>query len=66
MAGTAYIERIVPNYDDEQSEQLYPVPATKENFERSLVNPVKHRDFSYFLATTSILSFVTVLGFLKK
>lgn len=31
-ARAAYLERIVPDYDEEESE-LYPVPASKDNFE---------------------------------
>ncbi len=43
-AGTAYIERIVPSYESEEEESLYPVPATKENFDRPLMTPGRYRD----------------------
>lgn len=37
-ASQAYIERIVPSFE-ESSEELYPVPASVKNFEKSLNIP---------------------------
>lgn len=32
-AKAAYLERIVPSYEEEDTD-LYPVPASKDNFEK--------------------------------
>ena len=37
-ASKAYIERVVPSYDEEDQE-LYPVPASKDNFDKPLITP---------------------------
>jgi surfeit locus 1 family protein len=37
-ASVAYIERLVPSYDSE-GEELYPVPSTKDNFEKPYLTP---------------------------
>jgi len=37
-ASTAYLERIVPSYEEEDTE-MYPVPASKDNFEKPINTP---------------------------
>jgi surfeit locus 1 family protein len=37
-ASKAYIERIVPSYEEDE-EELYPVPASKENYDKPALTP---------------------------
>lgn len=37
-ASTAYIERLVPSYEGEE-EELYPVPASIQNFDKPVLGP---------------------------
>ncbi|KRX05491.1 hypothetical protein PPERSA_04528 [Pseudocohnilembus persalinus] len=64
-ARAAYLERIVPDYDEEESE-LYPVPASKDNFEQPLQTPSSHLSKFYFLGGTSALSIISALSLLKR
>lgn len=64
-ARTAYLERIVPSYEEEE-EEMYPVPSSKDNFEKPLVTPAKHLENSFFLGGTSALAIVSALSFFKK
>ena len=65
MASTAYLERVVPSYNEE-NQDLYPVPATGSNFEKPFLTPQRHRDFSVFLGGTSVLSLVGLLALVKR
>ncbi|EAR97347.2 SURF1 family protein (macronuclear) [Tetrahymena thermophila SB210] len=58
--NTAYIERVVPSFE-EGEEGLYPIPATKDTFERPLNTPERHSTFFNFYAATSALSFISML-----
>lgn len=64
-ARTAYLERIVPSYEEEDTE-LYPVPASKENFEKPILTPAKYLENSFFLGGTSALSIVSILALLRR
>lgn len=59
-ASDAYIERVVPQYDEE-SENLYPVPATKDTFVRPDVTPSYHQKTASLYSGISALSVVTFL-----
>lgn len=64
-ASTAYLERIVPSYEEED-EELYPVPASKINFEKPINTPSKYLSNSFFLGGTSAISIVSLLSLLKR
>lgn len=59
-ASSAYIERIVQEYDEE-SETLYPVPATKDNFVRPEKTPSLYQKTAGLYTGISALSLVTFL-----
>jgi len=64
-ARAAYLERIVPSYEEEDTE-LYPVPASKDNFEKPIYTPGKYLENSFWLGGTSALSLVSILALIKK
>lgn len=59
-AKEAYIERMVPSYEGDQ-ETLYPVPATKANFDRPVSTPAKHLKNSLYLGVGAGLGFLSLL-----
>mmetsp|Transcript_3902 Transcript_3902/g.4336 ORF Transcript_3902/g.4336 Transcript_3902/m.4336 type:complete len:300 (+) Transcript_3902:32-931(+) len=59
-ASSAYIERIVPQYDEE-SETLYPVPATKDTFVRPEKTPSLYQKTASLCTGISAISLVTFL-----
>ncbi len=59
-AEIAYIERMVPNYE-EGEESLYPVPATKENFFKGNDTPDSHLNWAKVWGATSVLSALSTL-----
>jgi len=61
--NTAYIERVVPSFEEGEAEGLYPIPATKDTFERPLNTPEKHFGATGFYTATSVLSLVSLLFF---
>lgn len=69
-ASTAFLERI--QLEEEDSEELYPVPATKNTFLKPYLTPEKHAQYATFWAcstlvgTTSILSVLGVFKLFKK
>jgi len=65
-ASAAYIERIVPSYEGEEEEQLYPVPATIDNFDKPVLTPQRHLDYSLFCGTTSVLSLLSILALARR
>lgn len=64
-SSTAYIERIVQAYDEE-SENLYPIPATKDNFDK-VTTPSRYNNYSAFFGVTALTSLVlSLLWYWKK
>lgn len=59
--NAAYIERVVPSFEEGEEEGLYPIPATKNTFERPLNTPERHSTFFSFYAATSALSLISML-----
>lgn len=59
--NAAYIERVVPSFEEGEEEGLYPIPSTKETFERPLNTPERHSTFTSFYAATSALSLISML-----
>ena len=64
-ASMAYIERIVPNYSDEDK-SLYPVPASIDNFDKPYLTPRKHLDYSMFWGGATGIGLVSFLRLLVK
>jgi len=64
-ASAAYIERLVPSYEEEDQE-LYPVPASIQNFDKPVLGPSRHLDYSLFWGATSGLSILSFLALLKR
>lgn len=64
-ASTAYIERLVPSYEGEE-EELYPVPASIQNFDKPVLGPQRHLDYSFFWGSTSAISVLSFLALLKR
>ncbi|KAM3139304.1 hypothetical protein pb186bvf_008524 [Paramecium bursaria] len=58
-SSTAYVERIVQAYDEE-SENLYPIPATKDNFDK-VTTPARYNNYSTFFGVTALTSLVLSL-----
>ncbi|CAD8044894.1 unnamed protein product [Paramecium primaurelia] len=54
-SSAAYIERLVQEYDEE-SANLYPIPATKDNFDKPLPTPQTHQAYSLFFGLSSVMS----------
>lgn len=59
-ASQAYIERTVESYDEE-SEGLYPLPATKDTFFKPTLTPRKHLEQATFLGGASLLGLASIL-----
>lgn len=59
-ASQAYIERTVESYDEE-SEGLYPLPATKDTFFKPSLTPRKHLEQASVLGGASLLGLVSIL-----
>jgi hypothetical protein len=60
-ASVAYIERVVPSYED-GSESLYPVPATPTNYDKPLDSPSSYFNYSLLFGATSGLSLLSLLS----
>ncbi|EGR27408.1 hypothetical protein IMG5_195900 [Ichthyophthirius multifiliis] len=60
-AKAAYIERVV----SELEEESYPIPSTKENFDKPLITPQYHSQQLSLNIALSVLSFASIL-FLKR
>jgi len=60
-ASVAYIERVVPSYED-GSESLYPVPATPTNYDKPLDSPSSYFNYSLLFGATSGLSLLNLLS----
>ena len=60
-----YLEKIVVNIDDE-NESLYPVPFTKETFNRPYLMPQKHLDYSRFWAGATGIGIFAILSVVRK
>jgi len=59
-ASEAYIERMVANYD-EDSEGLYPVPATKDTFFKPYLTPKKHLEQASYLGGATLIGLASIL-----
>jgi len=59
-ASEAYIERMVGSYDEE-SEGLYPVPATKDTFFKPYLMPRKHLEYASFWGGASLIGLASIV-----
>ena len=64
-ASQAYIERMIGS-DEEESEGLYPVPATKDTFLQPYLTPGKHRDYATFWAGATLVGLSSLLIYSLK
>jgi len=65
-ASQAYVERMIGTFDDEDSEALYPVPATKDTFLKPYLTPGKHLDYATFWAGATMIGLGSILAFTLK
>jgi surfeit locus 1 family protein len=52
-ASTAYLERVVPELDEDAE---YPLPATKDNFVKDALSPEAHSAYSAFYGIAGLIS----------
>jgi hypothetical protein len=55
MARQAYIERVVPEIDEENASN-YPIPSTKGTWVKPDLNPEQHQKYAILYALTSVVS----------
>lgn len=56
----AYLEKML-GADDDESEQLYPVAATKDSFFRPYLTPRKHLEYATFWAGATTIGVTSML-----
>jgi len=59
-ASQAYIERMIGD-DEEESENLYPVPSTKDTFFKPYLLPRKHLEYATFWAGATTIGLSSIL-----
>lgn len=59
-ASQAYIERMIGDYDEE-TENLYPVPATKGTFLTPYLMPRKHLEYATFWGGATLVGLSSLL-----
>ena len=64
-ASSAYIERMIANYDEE-TESLYPVPATKDTFMKPYLMPRKHLEYGAFWGGATLIGLSSILFYTLK
>lgn len=45
---------------------MYPVPATIDNFDKPVLGPKRHLDYSFFWGATSAVSLLSYIALLKR